>query len=379
MFWKYTLFQMKVFFRKRKQWILGILILLIFPLFYLYYQNSEPTSTSKQKIEEKDLLLMTLDLLPGEVRSTEEGMKIYENLTQQLSIINMQIYYLKTEQGQEEDNYIADGLTLNQLRMELHEQGNPFIPEYFVIDREEIQKENDLLMYLDQHDLEIEDNPYVATQFLVSAFKLIVGPILFMIILLLGSDMVAFERNHQTMLKMLPISFMKKAMSKIGIQFTYILSLILLSLLAGGSYVITKEGMGNLKYPVIMYTSTGYEIIPISKYILYVLLALILIIFMVLFLALLIESFIKNEYGTVLIGIALFFIPEVFHLFDVNMKILFPLKYIDITSVLSGDLAEKYGLSSIDYWHSILSMIGFTIVILIGLFIKNKLSFKKHN
>src|SRR5690625_5953468 len=65
-------------------------------------------------------------------------------------------------------------------------------------------------------------------------------------------------------------------------------------------------------------------------------------------LALLLEQIFKNTYATILIGLFLYILPDVFHRIGFTFKVLYPLKFVNITSVLSGDLAKDYDLTSID-------------------------------
>ncbi len=49
MFWKYLLFELKLLLSNRKNWLLGIVLLLFFPLYYLIYSQAEPETTEGER------------------------------------------------------------------------------------------------------------------------------------------------------------------------------------------------------------------------------------------------------------------------------------------------------------------------------------------
>src|SRR5690625_1600749 len=196
MIWRYTKHQIKVFLHSKKLWIVSIMFIIFFPLYYSYFQTVDPDTVYSQKNKEKKLLLMTLDILPHDINDTDKGSEIYDNLTEQLSLINMQIYYVS--EGDEIEEYVSDGIRLNKLRLELHDKGNPYVPDYFVIPKKDIKDENKFLQYLEDNYLNIEDNPYYMTHYLASAFDFISGSLLFIMILLFGSNMFAYEHVQLT-------------------------------------------------------------------------------------------------------------------------------------------------------------------------------------
>src|SRR5690625_4256776 len=94
MFWRYSKQQIKIHLHSKKLWIVSIMFIIFFPLYYSYLQTVDPDNIYSQKNKEKKLLLMTLDILPHDINDTDKGSEIYDNLTEQLSLINMHIYYI---------------------------------------------------------------------------------------------------------------------------------------------------------------------------------------------------------------------------------------------------------------------------------------------
>src|SRR5690625_54013 len=377
MFWKYTIFELKILLQNRKQLFLGLLLVFFFPVYFQIYFNSEPPTLLSQKHEEKEIQSIAVNVLPLDIRETEENEEIFYNLTEQLSLVNMQIFYLGNDYGQEVTEYIEDGLRLNELRMEMHEKDNPFLSSNLTIPIEEIEKENEFLTYLKKNDLLEEDNPFVTSKFLIAITEMLSGVFLFIIILLICSDMLVYENEHQTVMRSLPVSFRTKATSKITLNYIFIILCLTLGVVLGIFRSSSVESIGNFNYPTLIFSPDGFIAVPIMEYVLYASLAVIVAVLMTVCLTLLLNTFVPNMYGVVLVGIALFFLPDLLYLIGIKAKILYPIKYIDISGVLSGGLAEQFNDTGITYWNSIFAMLGFTVVLIVFIFVYNWLRFRK--
>src|SRR5690625_516729 len=86
MFWKYTIFELKILLQNRKQLFLGLLLVFFFPVYFQIYFNSEPPTLLSQKHEEKEIQSIAVNVLPLDIRETEENEEIFYNLTEQLSL-----------------------------------------------------------------------------------------------------------------------------------------------------------------------------------------------------------------------------------------------------------------------------------------------------
>lgn len=49
MFWKFSLFEIKLLLRNRKSAFIALFLLLFFPLFFMYYSQEEPETLTEQK------------------------------------------------------------------------------------------------------------------------------------------------------------------------------------------------------------------------------------------------------------------------------------------------------------------------------------------
>ena len=143
-----------------------------------------------------------------------------------------------------------------------------------------------------------------------------------------------------------------------------------------GHYFLSKEfGTGYLTDPIVIYRNGGYEAIIIFDYLLYGLGAMAVITLVVLYLSTLLNILFKNAFANVLVGFSLFLVPNLLLVWGVNFSVFHPLKYIDFSSVLSGNLSKELGNAQIDFWYSILWLVALCVLLIIILFVKNKLSY----
>lgn len=375
MFWKYTLFEMKLVLHNRKNWLLGLFLLLLFPVFFISYSQSDPVSLEDEKREEADMINAVLNIYPESYRETPEGEEVYENLLEQSSLINYQIYYFWM--GDPAEEYIEDGLALNELRLRVHELGNKGVPEWGIKPEKEILKENALLRYIEEHGLPIETETLVTSQYLPVVLQIMGGLLFYFFVLISGSEVLVSEQRHRTVINGFPLSFMKRITSKIGIYFTYIYTFLVLGLLLGGYVAYRKAGFGDFSYPVLFYKNHGFAAISTTRYVLYVLLAMALITIMILSLSVLLNILFKNAYANILVGLGLFFLPDLLRTVGVESAFLNPIKYVGISKVLSGDLAVQLGNGQIDYWHAIIWLVVLVLTIAGVIFAINKSAYLK--
>lgn len=145
MIWKYIQFEGKLLLRNKLNWLLGVAFILFFSLYFFQYSASDIESLRDRKSAEALEYNTIFNYFPEEMRDTPKGQEIYNNLTEQSSLINKQRYSLWKNDDYEE--YIEGGLKLNELRLRLYELGNEGVHPEFIIPKEEIRKEDALLRY----------------------------------------------------------------------------------------------------------------------------------------------------------------------------------------------------------------------------------------
>lgn len=371
MFWKYLLFETKLLLHNRKNWLLGIGLILFFSLYYSQYSQLDIKDMQMLKKEESEHMYTVFNAFPEDLRETAEGEATYNNLTQQSSLINMQRFYLWKKE--EYDKYIEDGLKLSELRLELHELGNKGIHPNYVIPKEEIQKDMAILRYYQVHKLPLVPDPFVASNYLPVALNMISGLLFCLFVLIIGSSMLVNDQNHRSVVGGFPISFMQKVSGKVAIHLVQVLLFLVLAVLIGGYYVAQKTEWGNFITPVLIYQEMDFVAVSTIRYIAYMFIAFALIALFLLLVFVLINVMTKNLYATILTMIVILLLPDLISVTGVAFNWLYPLKFIDIGSVLNGEAAMEFGNEKLDFKHSYSWLVGLNLLAAIILYGRNKL------
>ena len=148
MFWKYLLFETKLLLLNKKNWLLG-LALILFSHFIIHIIVNWILLSLKRKYGKVGKVLRVFDSFPGSVWQTQEGKEIYANLLEQVGFIFWQRLYLSREVDNPDSFFSAGpnfhkffdaGLRLNELRLELHEKENKGIRRDHIVPVDEILK-----------------------------------------------------------------------------------------------------------------------------------------------------------------------------------------------------------------------------------------------
>lgn len=375
--WNYILFETKMLLHNRKNWLLGIAILLFFPIYYLQYSQTDIDTLQDQKSEEAEQFHSIFKAFPEEMRETKEGQEIYDNLTEQASLVNMQRFYLSYEE--DNDLYITDGLRLNELRLELHEAGNKGIHLNYIFPKEDIHKEVALLNYYQKHEVSIILDPFVASNYIPAALDTISGFPFSLIVLLIGSSMLLHDQQNRSVVNGLPVSFLQKMFSKVGIHLGQIFVFLVTGIGIGSLYVALKTSWGSITSPILLYSGGNFTAVSTVHYVILQLLAFLLISFLLLFVSILVSGLTKNMYSTVLTIVFLLLLPSLLLSAGVDTKWLHPLAMIDIGAVLSGEAAMRFESASMDYQRALSWFVGLTLVVLALLYMKTKLKYAPHS
>ncbi|MFS0688416.1 hypothetical protein AB1K89_04070 [Sporosarcina sp. 179-K 8C2 HS] len=371
MFWKYLLFETKLLMHNRKNWLLGIALILFFPLYYLHYSQTDLEDLLKKKNLDSQQFHTIFNAFPTELRHTPEGEGIYNNLTQQIMMIDMQRFYLW--QKKHYDKFIENGLKLNELRLELHELGNKGIHPNHIIPKDEIQRESALLRYYQENDLPLIPNPLAASNYLPVTLRLLSGLLFCLLVLVAGSSMLVKDQVHRSVVSGFPVSFMQKVCSKVAIHFVQIMLFLFTGISAGVYYVAKKSEIGNFTAPVLIYQDGDFFAVSTTRYIIYMLIAFALITLLLLLAFALINVVTKNLYASAFILLVILLLPDLMRVAEVQVNWLYPLKFIDIGYVLNGDAALEFGNKKLDFKNSYIWLISMNVIVASALYFGNKL------
>ncbi len=371
MFLKYVLFEMKLLTLNKKNWLLGIALILFFSLYYSHYSQLDVIDIKDEKNEEATNFPKIFDAFPGTVWQTEEGKEIYANLIKQNGLLNKQRFVLWKDRDFHE--FFDAGLELNELRLEVHRRGNRGIQKDYIIPIDEILKENALYRYHKAHELPLIQNPFKASNYIPVALRLISGILFCLLVLLAGSSMLVNDQQHGSVVNGFPISFMQKAISKVGVHFVQIMLFLSASILIGGYYVARKTGWGDFRTPVLIYQDADFIAVSMLRYLFLMFVAFGLITLLLLFAFLLINIVTKNLYATILIMLFVLLSPQLLLVAGVETNWLYQLKFIDIGAVLSGEAAKEFGIDKLDFKHAYSWLVILNLIVISVLYGRNKL------
>ncbi|MDN4607999.1 hypothetical protein [Sporosarcina highlanderae] len=382
MFRKYLLFEIKLLVLNKKNWLLGFALILFFPLYYSHYSQLDIVDMKEEITDKSETFYEVFNSFPGSVWQTQEGKEIYANLLEQVGLLFWQRLYLSKEVDNPESFFSAGpnfqkffdaGLKLNELRLDLHQRGNKGIHRDHIIPVNEILKENALYEYHKEHELSLVQDPFKASNFVPVALNLISGTLFCILVLLAGSSMLVNDQLHPSVLFGFPVSFMQKAISKVGVHFVQIMLFLCIAILIGSYYVAGKAGWGDFRAPVLIYQDADFIAISMLRYLFYMLVAFGLIALLLLFTFLLVNLVTKNLYAAIVIILFVLLSPQLLQAAGVETNWLYPLKFIDIGAVLSGDAAKEYGIEKLDFMHAYSWLVGLNLLVVGILYGRNKL------
>ena len=377
MIWKFIQFEGKLLLRNKLNWLLGVAFILFFSLYFFQYSAGDIESLRDRKSAEALEYNTIFNYFPEEMRDTPKGQEIYNNLTEQSSLINKQRYSLWKNDDYEE--YIEGGLKLNELRLRLYELGNEGVHPEFIIPKEEIRKEDALLRYYQKNQLPLEADPFAASNYIPVALEKVDGLLFVLFVLFLGGNMLLHDQQKRSVMGIFPISFMQRVFVKTGLHFIQALAFLLAGLLIGGWFVSIQTAWGNFKSPLLLFQNGDYVAVATSRYILYMVVAMALLVLLLLLLSILVNAITKNMYATVLLIVVVFLAPMLLHFAGIGASWLQPLSVMEISQVLSGDTAAQYGKDTIDYKWAFVWLAVLNVAVLLVLFGGNRVMFmKKH-
>ncbi|MBD7984907.1 hypothetical protein H9649_09950 [Sporosarcina sp. Sa2YVA2] len=385
MFWNYLVFEAKLLLSNKKNWLLGLVLILFFPIYYSHYSQTDIVGINEKKNAEAEKFIDLFDTFPGSVWMTDEGKIIREILKEQISLMNWQRLYLKTDgnsdgyfgAGTNFEKYFEAGLQLNELRLDLHRRGNKGIQRDHIMPVNEILKENALYRYHIEHEIPLVQDPFKANNYIQVALNLLSGTLFCLLVLLMGSSMLIHDQQHPSLLKGFPISFMRKTISKVGVHFVQLMLFMCASIGIGIYYVARKTGWGDFRAPVLIYQDADFIAVSVVRYLIYMVVAFALIALLLLLAFLLLNHVTKNLYASIVIILLILLSPQLLLAIGVETNWLYPLKFIDIGAVLSGDAAQEYGIDNLDFKHAYSWLVILNLLVISILYGRNKLIYRK--
>lgn len=371
----YLLFELRLLLANKKNWLLGIAMILLIPIYYLHYSTLVVKDAQQLKNEESKEYTTIFNFFPEESLDTPKGKEIYDHLTRQVSLVNGQRFALW--QGKVDNReYIRNGIELNESRLRVHELGNEGIPDYYIVPKEEIYKDSALLNYYLEHDLSFVTDPFVANNYLPIALNWMSGLLFSLFVLLMGSTMYVHDQQKKTVMGVFPVSFMRKVWTKTGLHFIQIMISLALGVLAGIAFVSYKTGLGSFKSPVLLFDGGQYTAVSTTRYIVYMFAALALVTLLLLLATAFLNIVTENLYVSLLAILFISVLPVILNFAGLPVRWIQAIEFVDIGQVMNGEAALRTGSDTLDFRHGIFWLAGLNLFFVLLLYMKNRLSYR---
>lgn len=359
--------------RDWKTRILLIAFFLFFSSFSLLYRQQNLDLPLDEMRENYTMTQQLFHIIPGSHFEGEMGEEIYDILAQQQGLYGMQRFILSEEEGNTVgnlesvvDNYLDNGRTIteNQLRLwEMTDFGSYEILTSTLSDQETLQQELSFYQFMDEHGLDIEWNPYSASQVFYQQAELIVGVVLFLFVALLAADrFTQDQKQNWSVTQGNPVSWKKQWRQRSAQLWVLMWSVTLLGMAISYFMSLLRETSGSLWYPVGVNTGEGIQYIATWQYALLLVGLGMLLSYVLLLFTTGLSWMIRNVYLTVGLGVSVYFIPYMWQIIE-PFSSWQPSLYLNIVPVVTGMSAEQFGLPGVHVWKMPFMFLFFLIVL----------------
>lgn len=335
---------------------------LFFSSFSLLYRQQNLELPLDEMRERYTVTQQLFNMVPDDHFEGETGEEVYDLLAQQQRLYGMQRFILSEEEGNTVgdlefvvDNYLDNGRTLTENQLRLWELND--FPSYDLLtrtlsDMETLEQELAFYRFMDTHGLDIEWNPYSASQVFQQQAELIVGVVLFVFVALLASDrFTQDQKNNWSVTQGIPVSWKKQWRERSILLWGVIWAVTLAGM--GISYVssLIRETSGSLWYPAAIKTAERIEYIPTWQYVLLLVGLGMLLSYVLLLFTTGLSWIVRNVYLTIGLTVGMYFLPFIWSVVE-PFSSWQPSFYLHIVPVVSGVSAQKFGFTGIHLWKT---------------------------
>lgn len=366
--------------RDWKTRILLLLFLVFFSSFSLLYRQQNVTFPVVEMREEYADERQIYRLIPKDHFEGELGQEVQKRLGGNSVALGVNRYILGRQRGNEIQgmgdalpDYIENGRTLVENNLFLHNatefESYDILVDMYLPSIAEVEEQDRFYGMLDESQLDIEWNPFSASQMTKIEVELMVGIALFIFIALLASDhFTKDQEGNWSVTHGLPIPWKVQWRLRSG----YLLGLFWLVFFVGASisYVVSQnvETAGSFNYPTAIYQAGAVHYIPLWQYLLVALVLAFLLSYLLLLITTGLSWIFRNIYLTILLVVAIFLVPQLWSVIPAFSSWQ-PSLYLNIGGVLQGTTAANSGLAGVVWWKAFI-VYGVILIILELIFSK---------
>lgn len=363
--------------REWKTRIILTAFLIFFSSFSLFYRQQSLDLPLDEARSQYEVTQQLFHIIPETHFEGELGTEVYDLLAQQQRLYGMQRYILSEKEGNTVeamvsvvDNYLDNGRTIveNQLRLwELTDFESYVVLTSMLPDRENLQQELAFYTYLDDHQLNIEWNPYSASQVLYQQAELIAGIVLFVFAALLAADrFTQDQKNNWSVTQGNPIVWKKQWRQRSAQLWVLMWIVSGAGMLVSYGVNLVRETSGSLWYPIGVSLGEKIEYIATWEYIGLLVIFGMILSYIILLFSTGLSWIIRNIYLTIGATISIYFIPYIWQLIG-PFSSWQPSLYLHIVPVIKGTSAAESGIAAITTWKMGL-LFGVYLLLLEGIF-----------
>jgi hypothetical protein len=365
--------------RDWKTRILLALFLIFFGSFSLLYRQQNVTFPAIEMSEEYEDERQIYRLIPKDHFESELGQEVQKALGSNSVALGVNRYILSQRSGNEIQgmdvlpDYIENGREIVENNLFLHSaedfESHELLVDTYLPPLEEVLEQERFYNELEASGLDIEWNPYTASQMVKVEFELLAGITLFLLIALLAADHFTKDQvENWSATQGWPIPWKTQWRLRSG----YLGGLFWLAILIGTgiSYLISLqiETSGSFNYPTALFQNGAIHYVPLWQYLIISITMSMALSYILLLITTGLSWIFRNFYLTILLVAGLFLLPQMWS-FLPAFSSWQPSLYLNILGVLDGSVAASTGLSGVVWWKGII-IYGVMVLALEWLFSK---------
>lgn len=359
--------------RDWKTRVLVLLFFLFFASFALFYRQQNVTFPAVEMSEEYQDERQVYRLIPKNHFETDLGGEVQATLGSNSVSLGVNRYILSKRSGNKIQgiellpDYIENGRQIVENNLFLHAsedfESYDLLTEVYLPPLEEVKEEKRFYDELEKRGLDIEWNPYSASQMLKVELELLAGITLYVLISIFAADQFSKDQEKNwSVTQGLPIAWKTQwRVRSIILGVLFWLSFVfgtLISYLAS----MTMETSGSFIYPTAIFHDGQVDYIPLWQYLLITGILSIFLSYIILLITTGLSWIFKNIYISIIIVNSLFLLPNIWS-FVPAFSSWQPSLYLNIFDVVQGVTAKRTGLSGVVWWKGLFVYIVLIVIL----------------
>lgn len=345
----YFIFEYKRFLKNKKTLFMILILFTFFASIFYSIENQGLGDQERKLAEELNQTRILSQYAQHYTAENKEEITLSRNLSNQQRLIASQSNGITFNHP---DWYIESGLELGQLRLEM--QGNNYFSELsggLLPRKDQIHRNLLVLDAVAEDSIPIKKNSENSAGFLSESLGLF-GFFAFAYLLVFASDILIDDFEHGTMFESYPVTARQKYLIKLIIYSTSVFVITGFVMGISTGIVSLFWETGNFNYPIGLYVLGNFRAMPLWNGVFLFFLYYLILAIHTFLLAMIMNQYLKNSIATIILGLFLFILPNLYAPLTYYLRFL-PFHYYHLSDLLNGRFAVEIS-SSMDIWMGIL-------------------------